>query len=108
MSGLDSKCMSRIFSFKANIDAVCNLVVFLGVGIWLGKSFIYFAVTYYFRRFPGDAYLFSDALANSGAYVLFCSGGGSGVYSLLAAFPRWQNHLHKYQRFPDDVLLSVL
>lgn len=40
--------------------------------------------------------------------VLICSGGGSGIYSLLVAFPRRQNHLHKHGRFSDDELLSVL
>lgn len=50
----------------------------------------------------------SGALANSGVCVLICSGGGSGIYSLLVAFPRRQNHLHKHGRFSDDELLPVL
>lgn len=106
-SSLDDTYMSQICSFKANIDAVCSLVVFRDRDKLSRSKFclICFAVAYYFRWFLG---VFSDVLANSGARVLFCSGGGSGIYSLLVAFPRWQNHLHKYGRLPDDVLLSVL
>lgn len=49
-----------------------------------------------------------NAFANSGAWVLVCSGGVSSAHSVLVAFPCWQNHLYKLSRFPDDAPLSIL
>lgn len=51
--------------------------------------------------------MFADVLVDVGVCVLFCSGGGFGVYSLLAVFLRWQNYLYKFGEFSDDVRFLV-